>query len=400
MQPLDGIRILDLTSLLPGPWCTMLLGDLGADVLKVENAKQGGDTARQAHPRYVNGGTSESIYFCNVNRNKGSVLLDLTKSEHRERFHDLVERADVVVESFRPGVADRLGVGYEACRARNPQIVYCAITGYGQRGPRRDLGGHDLNVAGMSGLLQVDASRPPEMPNVLMGDYAGATTAVIAIVSALLGRSLHGRGAFLNISMLEALMSWTNVQITGVFSRVTGSTGAGAVEGWGGNPRYGIYRTRDGKYVTVSLLEKKFWDKFCRIVSREDLINDAETEADRLTTHGERGPLYRRFLEEFFLQRDRDVLAEKFRAHNIPICPVLTLDEVFCARTGGKEPWFIELELPHLNARVPQVGFPFQMTSSDGVHGFEVRRPPPRVGDPNGLDWPGLGSLKADCRHA
>src|ERR1700689_1583143 len=150
LLPLSGIRVLDLTKLLPGPWGTMLLGDLGADVLKVER-RDGGDNSRAASPRYKGTKESESIYFSTFNRNKRSIALDLKNDVDRSRFLELAREADVVVESFRPGVADRLGIGYAALQKSNPKLVYCALTGYGQDGERHHLAGHDLNITGLSG---------------------------------------------------------------------------------------------------------------------------------------------------------------------------------------------------------------------------------------------------------
>ena len=388
-QPLTGIRVLDLTRLLPGPWATMLLADLGADVIKIENPQTGGDPARHANPRYVVDGRSESVYFCNVNRNKRSLVLDLKVAADRDTLHRLVRDAEVVVESSRPHVAARLGIGYEQLREVNPSIIYCALTGYGQTGPLAALAGHDLNVAGMSGLLQRTAGETPTMPNMLMGDYAGGMMVVVGVLSALVDRERHGRGAFIDVSMLDALMSWTSMQQTGAFARRADPSQTGEIEGWGGNPRYGIYRTRDGKYVTVSLLEKKFWDAFCELHGRADLVNPEETEADRLTGHGTRGAAYREFLEAIFLTKDRDQWVVELQARAIPVCPVLTPDEVSHSPQGMARGHFFDVHCAALGRAVPQIGFPFHMTLSDGSEAFAVRHGPPTLGEAN-----------ADFRHS
>lgn len=380
-QPLTGIRVLDLTRLLPGPWATMLLADLGAEVVKIENPGTGGDAARHAQPRYEAGGADESVYFCNANRNKRSVALDLKDGAGRARLLDLVRDADVVVENFRPGTADRLGIGYEALRKVRPALIYCALSGYGQSGALSRLPGHDLNIAGMSGLLQRSAGQLPSMPNMLMGDYAGGTMVVTGILAALLDRARHGRGAFLDVSMLDALVSWTTVQMTGAFAAAVDPAHRGAVEGFGGNPRYGIYRTRDAKYVTVSLLEKALWDKFCRLQGRPDLINPDETEADRLTSHGARSAIYREFLEALFLGKDRDTWVAELVSASIPVCPVLTPDEVFLSQHAASRGQFFELHSASLNRSIPQIGFPFRMTSSDGSDAFAAHCGPPALGE-------------------
>lgn len=383
-QPLTGIRVLDLSRLLPGPWATMLLADLGAEVMKVENPRTDGDPARHAEPRYVGGGKSESVYFCNANRNKRSMVLDLKDAAGREALQRLVREADVVVESSRPGVADRLGIGYEQLRAIKPTIIYCALTGYGQTGPLSGLAGHDLNIAGMSGLLQRSAGETPAMPNMLMGDYAGGMMVVVGVLSALVDRERHGRGAFIDVAMLDALMSWTTVQMTGAFATKVDPAQTAEVEGFGGNPRYGIYRTRDGKYVTVSLLEKKFWDAFCELQGRADLINPDETEADRLTGHGARGATYREFLETIFLTRDRDAWVAELQAKAIPVCPVLTPAELEGSAQARARGHFFEVQCAQVGRAVPQIGFPFHMTLSDGSNAFAIRNGPPSLGEANG----------------
>jgi len=382
-QPLTGIRVLDLTRLLPGPWATMLLADLGAEVIKVENPQTGGDPARHAEPRYVVGSASESVYFCNANRNKRSLVVDLKEAAGREALHRLVREADVVVESSRPGVAERLGIGYEQLRAIKPTIIYCALSGYGQTGPLSGLAGHDLNIAGMSGLLQRSTADTPVMPNMLMGDYAGGMMVVVGILSAIVDRERHGRGALIDVAMLDALMSWTTIQMTGAFATKVDPAQTAELEGFGGNPRYGIYRTRDGKYVTVSLLEKKFWDAFCELQGRPDLINPHETEADRLTSHGSRGAAYRQFLEAIFLTRDRDDWVAELQAKAIPVCPVLTPDELAGSAHGNARGHFLEVQCAHIGRLIPQIGFPFRMTLSDGSDAFAIRNGPPALGEAN-----------------
>lgn len=361
----------------------MTLGDLGAEVVKIENPHQGGDNSRAGRPRYTGQGRSESVYFCNVNRNKRSLVLDLKKKEDCETLLGLARDADVVIESFRPGVADRLGIGYKALSALNPRIIYCAISGYGQTGPLKALAGHDLNIAGMSGLLQLTPDQQPTMPNMLMGDYAGGVMALVGILAAIAQRERTGMGSCLDVSMLDALVSWTNVQMTGVFARTIDAAQTSAIEGWGGNPRYNIYKTKDGRYVTASLLEKKYWDALCRHCGREDLINDQETEDDRLSTHGDRGIQYLAFLTDLFLRKTRDAWVAELQAKEIPVCPVLTPDEVFAANAKAQRDWFFQMNMPHLGLSVPQNGFPFRMTGPDGISGFAVRCPPPALGEAN-----------------
>ena len=353
----------------------MTLADLGASVLKIERPGTG-DTVREAAPRYEAGGRSESVYFCNVNRNKASLALDLKSGTDRAELLRRVADVDVVVESFRPGTADRLGIGYDALRAVNPRIVYCAITGYGQTGDLAGVAGHDLNIAGMSGMLQMHEGQVPQMPNVLMADYAGSTAAIAAILAGIIAARATGTGSFVDVSMLAALSSWSSVHMTQVFA-ARGSGDAGRVEGWGGNPRYNIYRARDGRYLTVSLLERDLWARCCRAFGREDLVNPAETEADRLTAHGTRSDDYRRFLAELIASDDRDRWAERFRDLGLPICPVYTPEEWFASKQAAQRDCFQTQPLPALGIEIPQLGFPFHMRMADGSNAFALRASPP-----------------------
>jgi crotonobetainyl-CoA:carnitine CoA-transferase CaiB-like acyl-CoA transferase len=218
---------------------------------------------------------------------------------------------------------------------------------------------------------------------MLIGDYAGGVMVVVGVLSALVDRERHGRGAFIDVSMLDAAVSWTSSHMTGPFAAAVQPGAEGSIAGWGDNPRYSLYRTRDGKYVTVSLLEKKYWDAFCRLHGREDLINPHETEADRLTTHGARGEAYRRFLEDVFATKDRDVWAEQMRIADIPVCAVLTPAELPHTAQAASRQQFMSVACPSLGLEVPQLGFPFRMTTSDGSNAFALRHCPPALGEGN-----------------
>jgi crotonobetainyl-CoA:carnitine CoA-transferase CaiB-like acyl-CoA transferase len=220
--------------------------------------------------------------------------------------------------------------------------------------------------------------------------------ALIGILAALAGRSRNGQGAFLDISMLDAAIGWTGVQMSDALARAYDPSSTDKVEGWGGNARYNIYRTRDGRHLTVSLLEKHFWIAFCRHVGREDLIDPTETEADRLTSHGDRGELYRSSLTEIFATRDRDDWATEMAALGIPICPVLSPDEVYASAPAAERGWFMDVAVPGFGRPVPQPGFPFVM-QTESRSGFAVRRPPPQLGEANGAlgegsIWPARGN--------
>ena len=392
MQPLHDVRVLDLTRHLPGPWATMTLGDLGADVLKVERPGEG-DTARTASPRYHGEHASESVYFCNVNRNKSSIALDFKREADRARFFALVEKADVVVENFRAGAADRMGIGYEALRKQRPSLVYCAITGYGQQGSLAAMPGHDLNIAGHAGLLQFDAEQTPRMPNVLMGDFAAATAALAAILAGLVAARTSGVGSFIDVAMLDALSSWSGIHLTSAFAAGPDGTPS-RVEGWGGNPRYGLYRTRDGRYMSVSLLEKELWRRFCEAFGREDLFNPDETAADRLTAHGPRSGEYRSFITTLIASDDRDAWTQRFRELDLPIMPVYTPAEWMRSDIAVQRDLFPSIPIPRLRRSIAQIGFPFRMRMSDGSDALAMRRAPPALGDADGFESRAVGESR------
>jgi crotonobetainyl-CoA:carnitine CoA-transferase CaiB-like acyl-CoA transferase len=266
---LSDVTVLDLTGLLPGPYATQLLADLGADVVKVERPGTG-DGARM-----MGAGEGPDV-FSAVNRGKRSVTLDLKTDAGREAFLHLAERADVVVEGFRPGVVDRLGVGYDAVSERNPGIVYCSLSGFGATGPHRDRAGHDLNYIGMAGLLDMTRAEPdgrPAIPGVPVADMAGGLCCARSVVSALLSRELgDGRGEHLDVSLTDAVLSLSQSVAPEAFGN--GSPRGGATALTGKFPCYDVYETADGGYVTLSALEPAFWRGFCEAVDREDLVSE------------------------------------------------------------------------------------------------------------------------------
>lgn len=276
--PLAGLRVLDLTRLLPGPVATMHLADLGAEVIKIEDTGAG-DYARAMGPgeREAGGGAGDSLFFRLVNRNKKSLRLDLKQAAGVEVFMRLARDADVVFESFRPGVVDKLGIGYEAVRAINPRVVYCAITGYGQTGPWADHAGHDINYLATSGCLdQIGThdgrqSGAPAIPNLQIGDLlGGALTPLLGVLAAVIGAKATGQGSHVDVAMTDAVLAHTIFPL--VTTLVHGQPAPrGADLLTGGVPCYGVYRTADGRYLAVGALEPKFWQALCAAIGRPDL---------------------------------------------------------------------------------------------------------------------------------
>ncbi len=264
--PLSGLRVLDLTRLLPGAFASLMLAELGADVIKLESPDRG-DPMRHLPP--LVGGCG--IYHLLLNRGKKSVALNLHDPANTPDVERLIAGADIVIESFRPATARRLGLTAEQLRARHPKLIHCAITGYGQTGPYAERPGHDLNYVSVSGLLAADRADPSQLPRMFMADVGGgAMTAAIAILAAVVGRERHGHGASLDVSMHEAALYW--VMLPAALELVDGGdAAAGELPTYGRHACYNVYRTRDGELVALGALEPKFWAAFCRAVSRDDL---------------------------------------------------------------------------------------------------------------------------------
>ena len=263
--PLTGIRVVDLTRLLPGAFATLMLAELGAEIIKVEDPR-GGDPMRRLPPLLDGRG----IYDLLLNRGKKSVALDLRDDASRALLQRLIATADVAVESFRPGTARRLGVSGEQLRAANPRLIHCAITGYGQTGPYAERPGHDLNYVSLSGLLAADRPKG-ELPRMFIADVGGgAMSAVIGILAALVGRERHATGASLDISMHDACLYW--VMLPAARELVPGGEAAvGEIPTFGKHASYNVYRTGDDRWVALGALESKFWVAFCDSIGRPDL---------------------------------------------------------------------------------------------------------------------------------
>ncbi|MHB1360095.1 MAG: CaiB/BaiF CoA transferase family protein [Rhodocyclaceae bacterium] len=358
--PLAGIKILDLTRLLPGPVCTLHLADLGAEVIKIEDPGAG-DYARTMGLGAAPG--EDSYFFRIVNRNKRGLRLDLKQSSGVAVFLRLAREADVIVESFRPGVVDRLGVGYAVVKEINPRIVYCAITGYGQDGPWRDRAGHDLNYIATSGVLdQIGvADGAPAIPNLQIGDLlGGALTAAMGILAAVIGARASGTGRYVDVSMTDASFAHAYSPLLSVLGR--GQTlPRGSDDLDGGLPGYGLYRTQDGRFMAVGALEPKFWRLFC------DAIGKPELKPFGLM-RGVYGERTRAELETLFASQPLDHWAGLFERVDCGVTPVLTFEEA--------------MRHPQLQARsrlrevdgLRQFAPPLKMSDYD----FAVRSPAPK----------------------
>ena len=270
MQPLTGTTIIDLTRLLPGGFCTLVLADLGADVIKIEEPGRG-DYLRAIPPL----GATQSVLFTALNRGKRSMTLNLKSADGCALLLELVRRADVLVEGFRPGVLARLGLAAETLRAANERLIVCSISGYGQHGPLRDRAGHDLNYLGQAGALPFFAPRggaQPIVPGLQMADLGGgALTAALGILAALIERDRTGRGQTLDIAMTDGVLHWLAAYAAEQWATGAAPTGGrGSLSG--GCACYSVYATADGRALTVAAVEPHFWANLCRMLDREHFI--------------------------------------------------------------------------------------------------------------------------------
>jgi crotonobetainyl-CoA:carnitine CoA-transferase CaiB-like acyl-CoA transferase len=376
--PLEGAKVVDLSRLLPGPWCSQTLGDLGADVIKIEQPEIG-DYGRFNPPYYREGG----VYFNSVNRNKRSITLDLKREEDRHIALNILRDADIVVESYRPGVTEKLGIDYASLAKINPGVIYCSVTGFGCDGEFAQVPGHDLSIQGAAGILN-PGSMPgvPGMPGFQAADYAGATYATIGVLSAYIQRLKTGRGRHLDVALYDSLVVLSNIALASALARTAGFSGKPELEVWGSNPRYAIYPTRDGKAVTVCLLEMRTWERFCRFIGRADLIYE-ETHADRHTSHGDRAGVFRKIIAELCLAHDRDVLVARMVEADIPICPAYSPDEALASPEAKGRGLVRMIEHP-LEGPIPQIFDPLtragladpqrRLAPRLGEHNEEVRR--------------------------
>jgi crotonobetainyl-CoA:carnitine CoA-transferase CaiB-like acyl-CoA transferase len=358
---LEGIRVLDLSRLLPGGFCSLMLADFGAEVLKVEDTGLG-DYIRWAPPYYEGADDSaKSALYLALNRNKRSIRLNLKHERGKEVLLRLVREYDVVLESFRPGVLDRLGVGYERMREENPGIVYCAISGYGQDSPQRDRSGHDLNYLGLIGLLGLtgEPDGPPVQAAGQIADLGGgALMAAFGIMVALRERDRSGEGQFVDISMADGALSWLAIVAARYLADgVVPTRGGGELAG--SLICYRPYACSDG-YVTLGALEPKFWQAWCRGVGREDLV-EKQFEHPGSDAHAE--------VERIFLDRTRAEW-ERFASEN-DCClePVLDLDEALDSELVRAREMVVELDQPGAEKPVRQLGVPVKLSRTPGgVH--------------------------------
>ena len=352
--PLEGVRVLDLSRLLPGGFCSLMLADFGAEVLKVEDTGMG-DYVRWAPPYYEGADDSaKSALYLSLNRGKRSIRLNLKQEAGREALLRLTREYDVLLESFRPGVLDRLGVGYERLKQENPGLVYCAITGYGQTGPLVSRSGHDMNYLGLIGLLGLtgDAEGPPVQAAGQIADLGGGgLMAAFGILAALRERDRSGEGQLVDISMADGALSWL-AMVAAQYLCDGELPKRGEMSLAGRYICYRPYACSDG-YVTLGALEPKFWAAWCGGVEREDLLDKA-FDAPGSEAHAE--------VERLFLERTRAEWQEFATGHDCCLEPVLDVDEALDSELVRAREMVVEIDQPGAEQRVRLLASPVKLS--------------------------------------
>jgi crotonobetainyl-CoA:carnitine CoA-transferase CaiB-like acyl-CoA transferase len=365
MFPLQSIRVLDLSRLLPGPFCTMLLADFGAEVIKIE-APELGDYARHYEPKI----DENSVMFHSLNRNKKSVTLDLKTDEGKDQFLQMVGKADVVVESFRPGVMKRLGLDFPVLEKINPRLIYCAISGYGQTGPYAEMPGHDINYISYAGLLELMGEKDgkPIVPAVQVADLAGgAYPAVTGILLALLEREKSGKGQFIDISMMDGVISLLQSTLPNyLMKNIPSKRGEQMLSG--GLACYEVYQTKDGRWLAVGALEMKFWRIFCQKLGKPEwipLLNEPD-EVQYKLKHDIQTVMYTKTLAEWM---------DIFEDAEACVSPVLNFAELVNHPQVQARKMFEAIEQDGIP--VKHIGIPIKLSRTPG----KIRAAAPKLGE-------------------
>jgi crotonobetainyl-CoA:carnitine CoA-transferase CaiB-like acyl-CoA transferase len=367
--PLKGVKILDMSRVLAGPYCSMTLSDLGAEVIKVEIPGRGDDT--RAYPPFVGGMSS---YYMSLNRGKKSLTLNLKEAEGVKVLHRLAKECDIVLENFRPGVTKRLGVDYEELKKIKPDLIYCSISSYGQTGPYASWPGYDLIIQGMSGIMGItgEPDRPPVRVGIAVTDLNAGMYAVIAILSALRVRDQTGQGQYLDVSMMDTAVSWMTYIAGSYFAdgKVPPRMG-------GAHPSivpYQVFGTGDGKYLLIGCGNDRLFANLCGVIGLESLVDDplySKNEA-RVENRETLIPL----IQDVFDKSQRDVWLAKLRNSGVPCAPVNSIDEVFSDPQLLHRDMLVEMNHPEIGD-IKQIGAPIKFSKTPCI----VDTPPPLLGE-------------------
>ncbi len=388
MKALEGIRVLDLTRALAGPFCTLMLGDNGADVIKVEIPGTGDDT-RKWGPPFIG---EESAYYLSINRNKRSLTLNLQDAQAKEVFMKLAKDTDVVVENFTPGVMGRFGLDYDAVKAVNPKVVYCSISGFGQDGPYRNRPAYDQIMQGVGGLMSItgEPDGEPQKIGIAVTDIGAGMWSAFAIMAALHHREKSGEGQYIDISMLDAQVAWLTYQAAFFFANGEAPKRMGAA-----HPTlvpYQAFMCNDGKYINVAVGSERIWERFCKGMGLEDLKDhpDYATNSVRVNNRGAMVSM----LQEIFLTRPVAEWVEDLQAANVPCGPINDLADVFADPQVLARNMYLEMAHPTLGS-IKQTGLPIKFSLTPGG----LDRHPPLLGEHNQEILQSLGYSDADVQN-
>jgi crotonobetainyl-CoA:carnitine CoA-transferase CaiB-like acyl-CoA transferase len=381
---LKELKMLDLSRLLPGPYCSLLLADLGMEVLKVEDLEQG-DYTRMLGPIRK----KDSANFLALNRNKKSMKLNLKVKEGKKIFYKLIQSYDIVLESFRPGVMDRLGIGYQELKKRNSRVILCSLSGYGQDGPYRERSGHDINYIGLGGVLEITGQKngDPILPGVQIADIGGGgMMAAIAILAATIHREKTGEGQFLDISMMDGVVSWLSMH-AGKYFMDGDLPKRGDMHLTGRYACYHIYATKDERYISLGAMEQKFWKNFCEAIGRRDLVYKQYIEGEEQLRVTEE-------IQKLFKTKTQKEWVDFFK--NVDACgePILTFEEVFQHPQVLHRQMVMEYEHP-VEGKIRQVGNPIKSSQFP----FEIRTPSPAWGEHTMEVLKAIGYSEEEIKH-
>ena len=367
--PLEGVKVLDLTQIMAGPYCAMTLGDMGADVVKVEKPN-GGDDARRMGPPFIEG---ESAAFLGINRNKRSVVVDMRTDDGREIVQELARRSDILIQNFRPGSLERMGLGYEQVREINPAIIYCTISGFGATGPYARRGGFDLVAQGMSGLMSVTGhpGAPPTKIGAPICDLNAGMFAAIGILTAYVNRLRTGTGQHVDTSLLEGGIAYTFWESAMYFA--TGEPPGPMGSAHRLTAPYQSFETADG-YINVGAANQANWERLCAAIGRDELASDPRfaRPRDRMENLGALVST----LEETFARETSGHWLTALEAAGVPAGPIYTLDEVYADPQVRARDMVVETEHPTAG-RVRNIGIPVKLSETPGA----FRRPAPALGE-------------------
>ncbi len=372
MRALDGVRVLDLTRALAGPYCTMMLGDYGADVVKIEIPATGDDT-RGWGPPYIG---DQSAYFLSINRNKRSITLNLRNPKGRDVFMEMAKSADIIVENYTPGVTSRLGIDYDSVKAINSGIIYCSISGFGQTGPYREKPAYDQVMQGLGGIMSLtgEPDGSPVKMGIALTDIGAGMMGAYGILGALYHRESAGggEGQHIDVSMLDLQVAWLTYMGGYYFATGTNPKKVGAA-----HPTlvpYQAFMCQDGKYINIAVGSERLWQRFCAAMGREDLQDnpDYAENGDRVRNRSKLVPL----LQEEFLKKPTSEWVAQIEAGGVPCGPINELSDVFADPQVLDRNMLLEIAHPTLGT-IKQAGIPIKFSRTAG----EIRIPPPLLGE-------------------